>query len=660
MQPRGRPFDVLRLPARMPVGGDLVREVPGDDRRMQLRLAHADAHATQGEAHERRGGGGPVAGRVDRPDALPDEDARGVEALEQPGVERVLRARRVRVDRLQLGDEPILVGRGEGVAVTGRVLRQRGAVQLQPVAVEIQPAARPPHLAQPDARPIAALAADRDLEVVQIRAPGSPQDGVGDRGMSGHRHELAVREAHGGERDRSRAAAARERRARGDDARRAVVAHLHAERHVGLELPGRRTPQRRLQRRRPELALADRPDADLAVEAAEVEPRSMEAGLRLGVRVTPVDADDERMDAGAQDGAVFEREELAGVRPEPVSVEPGRGQEVGRLEVQRVEAGPRDAEVRPVPGDRAVVVGVDAGAAHGRRIDHVGDGDPPSAEGAALQTLAQPDVARIEVQHPGAQCDPSRLALVDRRGTDVRAGRGRKRVRACRRGRRCARAGMRPRPRRAWRRRRRCGGCGARGAAAARAGAGVGARAAGASRDPPRSCPSGSGRARRRSGRRAERATGHEGVRATRRTAVRASKRCAIRARAPRAAVPAPGRVAVGAAVAGAAGRRERPPGGFTGRLSRTASRSGGGNGGAPPCAAVRSPQRPRLHPRHQRSRAGLGQRLVEVSALRRLHAGRAALGARAFADQARASSTSRSNSLNARRVMPTPPGWPS
>src|SRR4051794_41398085 len=55
--------------------------------------------------------------------------------------------------------------------------------------------------------------------------------------------------------------------------------------------------------------------------------------------------------------------------------------------------------------------------------------------------------------------------------------------------------------------------------------------------------------------------------------------------------------------------------------------------------ARTRAPSTARLaggeHAAHELDAAGLGQRLVEVAALRRLHAGRAALLARALADEA-------------------------
>ena len=70
-----------------------------------------------------------LPGAFDRPDPLPDEDPGRVEPFEQRRVERVLGARGVGADRLQLGDDRVLVGGGQRVAVAGRVLLDRRAVQ---------------------------------------------------------------------------------------------------------------------------------------------------------------------------------------------------------------------------------------------------------------------------------------------------------------------------------------------------------------------------------------------------------------------------------------------------------------------------------------------------------------------------------------------------
>ena len=102
-----------------------------------------------------------LAGAFDRADALPHDDAGGVEAFEQRGVERVLRAHGVGADRLQLGDERVLIAGRERVAVAVRVLLDRGAVQLQLAAVEQDATFVPGQLAQADARGVAALLADR-------------------------------------------------------------------------------------------------------------------------------------------------------------------------------------------------------------------------------------------------------------------------------------------------------------------------------------------------------------------------------------------------------------------------------------------------------------------------------------------------------------------
>ena len=58
--------------------------------------------------------------------------------------------------------------------------------------------------------------------------------------------------------------------------------------------------------------------------------------------------------------------------------------------------------------------------------------------------------------------------------------------------------------------------------------------------------------------------------------------------------------------------------------------------------------------------RAALRERLVEVAALRRLHARGAAVAAAALAIRRCASATELLEAAKAMRVMPTPPGWPS
>ena len=118
-----------------------------------MRASHdVQAHPADRAALLRGGARRPRARRVDRADALPDEDPGGVEAVEQRVAERVLAARGVGADRLQARDDRVHVGRQQRVAAAGRVLLQRGAVQAQRLAVEQQPPAGPAQLAQADAR----------------------------------------------------------------------------------------------------------------------------------------------------------------------------------------------------------------------------------------------------------------------------------------------------------------------------------------------------------------------------------------------------------------------------------------------------------------------------------------------------------------------------
>jgi hypothetical protein len=109
----GGRVDELRLAARVAVVGDLVGQVPREHARVGPGLHDVQAHAAQPLATQGRGGGRPRAGRVDRADALPDEDAGGVEALEERGVQRVLGAGRVGADRAQATDDGVHVGRRE-------------------------------------------------------------------------------------------------------------------------------------------------------------------------------------------------------------------------------------------------------------------------------------------------------------------------------------------------------------------------------------------------------------------------------------------------------------------------------------------------------------------------------------------------------------------
>ena len=85
------------------VAGDLVDQVPGDDRRVQLQLADAGPDALARRVGQRRRVRRPRARRVDRADALPDHDPGAIQPLQQRHRQGVLGAGRVGAEGLQLG-----------------------------------------------------------------------------------------------------------------------------------------------------------------------------------------------------------------------------------------------------------------------------------------------------------------------------------------------------------------------------------------------------------------------------------------------------------------------------------------------------------------------------------------------------------------------------
>src|SRR3954449_7615005 len=105
---------------------------------MRLQLLERLMHPRQPLALQRLRLLEPVARRVPGADLLPDEYTGGIEPLEQRRVERMLRTRRVRPDRLESTDEPVHVGGSQSIAMPARVLVKRCAVQEQRLAVEIR------------------------------------------------------------------------------------------------------------------------------------------------------------------------------------------------------------------------------------------------------------------------------------------------------------------------------------------------------------------------------------------------------------------------------------------------------------------------------------------------------------------------------------------
>ena len=227
MHELGGRVDVLRLAAGVAVVRDLVREVPRQHARVGARLHDVQSHAAQALAAQCVRRRAPRARRVHRPDALPDEDARRVQALEQGGIERVLAAGRVRADRLEAVDDRVHVRRRECVAAARRVLLQRGPAQDERPAVEQEPPAGPAQLAQPDRRAPATggVARDRELERLQRRVAGRPQVRARDAQLRAHRRAAAGRE-----RDRREAQRARpEATLDPERPRRAAVVHARGD-----------------------------------------------------------------------------------------------------------------------------------------------------------------------------------------------------------------------------------------------------------------------------------------------------------------------------------------------------------------------------------------------------------------------------------------------
>ena len=198
---RGR-VDELRLAAGVAVVGDLVGEVPRQHARVGPGLHDVQAHAAQPLAAQVGRRRRPRAGRVDRADALPDEDARRVEALEQRRVERMLAAGRVRPDRVQPADDRVHVVRAQRVAAALGVLLDRRAAQDERRAVEQQAPARPADLAEPDLRPPAGLARDGELERLQRRVAGAQRFGCGDVELGAQRRRAPAAELDRRERQR--------------------------------------------------------------------------------------------------------------------------------------------------------------------------------------------------------------------------------------------------------------------------------------------------------------------------------------------------------------------------------------------------------------------------------------------------------------------------
>ena len=168
----------------------------------------------------------------------------------------------------------------------GRVLLQRGAAQLQRLAVELQAPARPAHLAQADARGEDRLAGDLEAQPLERRVARLPELGARDAHARVDRGALRRERDGPGEAHRG----AGERPAHGDGPRAGAVgdADREVDHRVGAV-------QVRDDRRRVELAGPELADRDRAVDAAEVEPGAMPGVGLHRRRIAPVGAHDERV-----------------------------------------------------------------------------------------------------------------------------------------------------------------------------------------------------------------------------------------------------------------------------------------------------------------------------------------------------------------------------
>ena len=224
---RGQRLHVAHLGAVAPVARDLVDEVPGDDRRVQLGSAITAVRACASASASSRGVleyqlPAPSTGPTPCHTRIPAASSRS----SRPGSSGCwARAALAPIAFSSLHDLALVVGR-QRVAVAHRVLLDRRAVQLQSLPVEVHAPAVPGQLAQAHARRVAALLADGERQLVEVRAARRPQRRFFDAHGRGRERALARRERQAGEVQRDRLRAVRERAFRCDRARRPVVSHL--------------------------------------------------------------------------------------------------------------------------------------------------------------------------------------------------------------------------------------------------------------------------------------------------------------------------------------------------------------------------------------------------------------------------------------------------
>ena len=164
-----------------------------------------------------------------------------------------------------------------------------------------------------------------------------------------------------------------------------------------------------------DLARAHAAQRHLAVQAAVVEPRPVEALRGLALGRAPVDVDHEPVHPAGQPRPHGERRVGAAVRSHRAPVEVDVGLEGRRGEVDRVVAA-RHADVAPVPALRAAEGDRRRRAPERLRVGGVGDPDRAPAEGAGGPARRDADPVRVGGVAPaGRQRDAPRGAGVGHR-----------------------------------------------------------------------------------------------------------------------------------------------------------------------------------------------------------------------------------------------------
>ena len=245
----------------------------------------------------------------------PDHDARPVEALQQALVEQVVRARDVGADLLQVRDDAVHVGGGQGRAVARHVLVDRRAGELDAPVVEVEHPVLDLHRAQPDAAPVDLLdgPAVAQRRSGRSTAPGPRASRAAALGRASTSCTRLRRAVWRGSRKRALGHPAR-RRAQphlegGRQHRRAGALEHPVDQQLGAAARGR--PAAGHVGHRPEVAqvgAAGRDQVDRAHDPAPVPPALGQARV-----LAAVDHDDEPVRASGAHAASLERERGVGV-----------------------------------------------------------------------------------------------------------------------------------------------------------------------------------------------------------------------------------------------------------------------------------------------------------------------------------------------------------